>query len=126
MLYHKLLRWKAFFLPKLGWKERLLDFKKGRQSWPNPYNTAMPILMWPVEWLPHRPVIETDTEQDKERGFVFLDTVCAETNKPAEKGVATCCVRCGIHLHPDAANMFSGFDPPQCNRCYWVIKLTVG
>lgn len=125
-LKQKVAKWKAFFSPLPGWKERLLSFRRGNRTWAVPYSEAAPhVIPWPVQWFPHRQIAESDTEEDKNRGFIFTDTVCVDSGLSAEKGVAACCVRCGVHLHPSAANMASGFDPPTCRRCYWVIFLTV-
>lgn len=117
-------KWKAFFFPVKGWKERFKLYQRGTKTWSVPYDANAPkVLPWPVEWFPHRRVIETDAPEDKERGFVFLDTTCVDSGMSAPLGVAACCVRCGVHLHPEAAHMLGGFDPPICSRCYWVIKL---
>lgn len=125
-LKHTLNVWKAFFSPIQGWKARLRLFRRGTKTWAVPYDDKAPHVMpWPVQWFPHRKLIETDEDKDKERGFVFLDSVCVDSGVPIEKGVATSCVRCGVHLHPEKANMSGGFDPPICRRCYWVIFFTV-
>lgn len=57
------------------------------------------------------------------RGFVFLDCVCIDTGKEAPVGVGVLCCRCGVPLHPEAANMMGGFDPPYCSRCRWPLLL---
>ncbi len=65
-------------------------------------------------------------EQDEAlalRGFEFLPCVCIDSGKEAPVGVGVLCVRCGVPLHPEAANMISGFDPPYCSRCRWPLLL---
>lgn len=57
------------------------------------------------------------------RGFEFLPCTCVDTGKEAPVGVGVLCVRCGIPLHPEAAAMVSGFDPPYCSRCRWPLLL---
>jgi hypothetical protein len=113
-------KWKAFLLPRTGWKKRLLLAKSGQTVWEVPYKKDAPkVIPWPVEWIPHRQVNETDDEAAQTRGFVFLDVVCIDSGKAAPVGVGALCARCGVPLHPEAAHMLGGFSPPSCKRCYW-------
>jgi len=57
------------------------------------------------------------------RGFEFLASTCVDSGKDAPVGVGVLCLRCGLPLHPEAANMMGGFDPPFCKRCSWPLLL---
>lgn len=117
-----LTKWIAFFRPKKGWAQRLRAFRAGQTVWPVPYSDQVPKLVpWPIDWIPHRPLNETDSEEDKARGFVFLPCVCVDTGREAKIGDAVLCLRCGVPLHPIAANMVSSVDPPYCRRCSWPV-----
>ena len=119
------LKWVAFFRPLGGWKTRYRQAKMGRNTWEVPGKPFSPkVIPFPVEWLPHRlDLVDGDNSSAHSRGFVFLPGVCVDTGKEVEVGTAVSCCRCGVTLSPEAAHMFSGFDPPYCKRCKWVIKL---
>ena len=119
------IKWKAFFFPRPGWKERLLLAKRGQNTWPVPYKKDAPkVIPWPVDWIPHRPATEADDDAAKARGFVFLDVICVDSGRESPPGVGALCARCGVPLHPSCANMLGGFDPPVCKRCYWIVFTT--
>ncbi len=100
--------------PQEGWEAMYKAQKGGQAVWEVPgHPEADKVVPWPIEWIPHREL----TEEDKKRGFIFLDTVCTVTGQEAKMGVGVCCVRCGAHLHHSAANMAGGFDPPHCDKC---------
>ena len=80
---------------------------------------AMP---FPLQWIPHTQDESQFEAADEARGFRFLDVVCCETGKDAPIGTGVLCLRCAVPLHPEAANMFGGFDPHYCNRCSSVIR----
>lgn len=104
--------WWAWLHPVSGWRLRYRRFKAGQTVWPVPgAPQADPVCPWPVEWIPHR------LDPSDPRGFVFLDSTCAETGVPIRVGVGCRCLRCGIDLHPNVANQVSHFDPPRCRRC---------
>jgi hypothetical protein len=124
-LYMFFYRWLAFFRPVKGWKMRYLQFKAGKNVWEVPDRPTVPkVVPFPVEWVPYRLSTAADPPEVQARGFEFLDVKCAETGQDAAKGTAVSCLRCGIPLHPTAAHMVSGFDPPYCKRCHWPILLT--
>ena len=118
-------KWLAFFRPVLGWRERLLDYLRGQKAWPIPGKPDKPrVVPFPLEWIPHRSELtEEDDEAAHARGFVFLPITCVDSEQESLPGVAVSCCRCGVGLHPNAAHMIGGFDPPYCKRCKWVIKL---
>jgi hypothetical protein len=118
-------KWFAFFRPVSGWKERLINFKSGQTTWEIAGNPELPKLIpFPLEWVPHRlELTDEDDEAAHARGFVFLPGTCVDSGKECEPGVVVSCLRCSVPLHPTAANMFGGFDPPYCHRCKWVLKL---
>ena len=117
-------KWTAFFRPVKGWKERFLDFKRGRTSWPVPGRPECnQVAPWPVEWIPHR-ILKPGEGKDEVQegiGFEFLTITCVDSGKEAGPGVGVSCCRCGVHLHPIASNQYSGMDPARCNRCKWVM-----
>lgn len=118
-------RWWCFFFPVRGWKSRYLSFTRGRKSWPVPRRPDVPhVIPFPVEWIPHR-ILKENEEVNTENpvGFQFLEDVCIDTGKKLPIGVGVLCCRCGIPLHPEAASMFSGFDPPICRRCRFIVRL---
>lgn len=112
-------KWYAFFRPVDGWKERYRAYRAGVNTWPVPGKLDKPyVVPFPVEWIPARlELTEQDGPEAHARGFVLLDTTCVDTGNEAPAGVGVCCLRCGVHLHPIAANMYSTFDPPYCRRC---------
>ena len=118
-------KWIAFFSPMPGWKARYTKFLGGGTTWSVPGKPDKPQLIpFPLPWMPHRlKLTEEDDEAAHTRGFVFLPGVCADTGQRGEIGVIVSCLRCAVPLHPSAAHMYGGFDPPYCNRCKWVIKL---
>lgn len=114
----------SFFNPVPGWKIRFREFQAGRRVWDVPGRPQCPkVIPFPIEWFPHRLSQDEDTEEEKARGFVFLDSLCIDTGKEIKPGVATLCLRCGVPLHPDAAHMMGGFDPPYCRRCRWPLLI---
>lgn len=121
-------KWWAFFFPVDGWKGRYRAFCAGQKTWPVPGHPEAPkVVPFPVEWIPHRlygPGEELDPpDGSPRRGFEFLDeVVCVDTGETVGKGVSVSCLRCGVHLHPSAAGMVGGFDPPKCKRCAPIIK----
>lgn len=115
-------KWSAFFSPVSGWKDRFLEFKSGRRTWAVPGKPDFPeVVPFPVEWVPHTFDEAEFDDKAREIGFKFIDVVCCETGKPAPAGVGVLCLRCGIPLHPTAAGMIGGFDPPVCKRCSWIL-----
>lgn len=119
-------RWSHFFRPRKGWATQLKQFKAGKTAWPMPYREGAPqVVPWPVDWVPHRPAVGTDTPEEQERGFVFLECTCIDSGRHAKVGEATSCLRCGVPLHPVAANMVTSIDPPYCRRCSWVVFFTI-
>ena len=140
-------KWLAFFNPVPGWRKRLLSFKGGQTAWEVPgHPECSKVVPWPVQWIPHRTL--TQEERDSaiqfraravedpafeeqavaaealvSRGFVFLPCTCVDSGKEAPVGEGVCCVRCGVAIHPEYANMLSGFDPPYCARCRWPLLL---
>ena len=120
-------KWIAFFRPIPGWAQRLRLHKAGQTAWDIPGKPDKPkVVPFPVEWIPHRlELTEEDDASTQARGFAFLPAVCVDSGKEAEIGVGVLCCRCGVELHPAAANMIGGFDPPYCRRCKWVIKLVL-
>jgi len=96
-------------------------------TWEVPGKPDRPkVVPFPVPWLPHRlELTEADDDADHARGFVFLPGVCVDSGKDCAVGVVVSCCRCGVSLHPAAAHMIAGFDPPYCSRCRWVIKLVL-
>lgn len=121
------MKWIAFFWPVPGWKRRLQEAKAGRNVWDVPGKPEKSkVVPWPVEWMPHRlELTEEDDETAHTRGFVFLPGVCVDTGLEAKVGEVVSCCRCRVALHPRAAHMIAGFDPPHCKRCRWVIKLVL-
>jgi hypothetical protein len=104
--------------PLEGWEEKYKEQKSGKTVWDVPYDsTANKVVPWPVDWIPHRQLTEEDSDADKAKGFVFVESTCAVTGKELPVGVGVACLRCGKHLHPSAANMAGGFDPPYCDGC---------
>jgi hypothetical protein len=120
-------KWIAFFHPLPGWLLRLREAKAGKNTWEVPGKPDRPkVVPFPVPWLPHRlELTEADDDADHARGFVFLPGVCVDSGKDCAVGVVVSCCRCGVSLHPAAAHMIAGFDPPYCSRCRWVIKLVL-
>lgn len=113
-----LYRWRRFFHPIPGWKLRYRQYKAGQTVWAVPgKEDADPVCPWPVQWIPVR------LDPSLERGFEFLESECSESYRPLPIGVGVCCVRCGIHLHPDRANVVGHFDPPRCSRCAPLVAL---
>ena len=119
------LKWFAFFSPVAGWEDRFRRYKSGQHVWGIPGKPDKPkAIPFPLEWIPHR--LELTSEDDEAahaRGFAFESVTCVDTGQEAGIGVALSCLRCGVPLHPEAAHMFGGFDPPCCNRCRLVVKL---
>jgi hypothetical protein len=73
---------------------------------------------------PQRSTEEKDETPSPHRmGFEFLSSTCSDTGKPLPIGVGVLCCRCGVPLHPEAASMFGGFDPPICRRCKPIVRL---
>jgi hypothetical protein len=118
-------RWLAFFRPVRGWWERYTAFRRGATVWEIPGKPDKPkAVPFPLEWLPHRLALTAeDSEAAHLRGFAFEEVTCVDSGQKCGGGVAVSCLRCSVPLHPDAAHMFGGFDPPYCKRCKWVIKL---
>ena len=118
-------KWIAFLRPLPGWKKRILEFRAKKNVWDVPGKPDKPKLVpFPLEWLPHRlELTDEDDEASHARGFVMLSGTCVDTGQECEPGVVVSCLRCGVPLHPTAANMVGGFDPPYCRRCEWPIKL---
>ena len=143
-------KWLAFFNPVKGWKTRRLQFKGGNTTWEVPgHPECSKVVPWPVQWIPHRQLtaaevaapaaLQARVDEDPanpdlvrdlaaakglaERGFAFVDCTCVDSGKAAGIGIGVLCVRCGVPLHPDSANMISGFDPPHCDRCHWPLLL---
>jgi hypothetical protein len=119
------MKWFAFFLPLPGWLTRLREAKAGRNAWPVPGKPDKPMVVpFPIEWVPHRlELTGEDNDAAHARGFVFHAATCTDSEEEAAVGVAVSCCRCAVSLHPKAAHMIGGFDPPYCRRCRWVIKL---
>ena len=120
-----LMKWWAFFHPADGWENRLRQMKSGNHTWEVPGRPELPKLVpFPLAWIPHRTdLTEEDSEAAHARGFEFLTDTCVDTGLVCEPGVVVSCLRCGVSLHPQAASMYGGFDPPCCNRCRLVVKL---
>ena len=125
LLKNLFLKWRAFFSPVPDWWERYRAFRSGTNQWEVPGKPDRPkVVPFPVQWIPHRLVLsEADSEAAWARGFEFEEAICADTGKPCGVGLVVACLRCGVPLHPEAAHMFGGFDPPYCKRCKWVIRL---
>ena len=119
-------KWWAFFSPVAGWKLRYRQYKAGKTVWDVPGKPeANKLVPWPLEWVPHRMTQENDLEADQQRGFLFLPATCAETGQEAAVGEAVRCLRCGVDLHPKAANQLNSLTPPVCPRCTWLVRLVL-
>jgi len=102
--------------PLPGWEERYKGFKAGRTVWPSPTPGTPDLIPWPAEWL----CITTEGlvgEESLARGFDFIPIVCQRTEKETPEGEGVRCLRCGVNLHPSAANLVSSFSPPYCDLC---------
>lgn len=116
-------KWLAFFRPVPDWRKRYRQFLSGQRTWEIPGKPEKSkCVPYPLQWIPHTFDESQFDEADAERGFKFLDAVCCDTGRASPIGVGVLCLRCGVPLHPEAANMYAGFDPPYCKRCHFVIR----
>jgi hypothetical protein len=118
-------KWHAFFFPVVNWKFRYGLFRGGKKIWKVPENPSKPVLMpFPLQWVPHS-LNEEDftTKAQHKSGFALIEVRCTDTGVRVAAGEGVSCLRCGVPLHPLAANAFSPMDPPVCKRCSWIILL---
>lgn len=111
-------RWRAFFHPVAGWRQRYNEYRAGRTVWPGPVH---PLVPWPLEWFPHR-FTNLETEQDKANGFAFETVICTDSGQVANPGQAVSCLRCGVPLHHGMSGALNSVDPVKCRRCTWVLR----
>ena len=117
-------KWKRWFRPIPGWKQRYKAFLGGKNVWDVPGRPDVPkVVPFPVEWIPHR-FEGLQSEEEVKRGFALESVTCVDTGDYAPVGVGVLCIRCGVPLHEKAAGMTNGFDPPKCKRCAPVIAIT--
>lgn len=114
LMWWKVRRW--FRLPRLGWKQLVRQYLRGRRVWEVPGKLDVPKLLgFPLEWVPHE-------MSDSASGFDLVAIVCTDSGVEVPPGVAVCCARCGVSLHPDCANMKAMMDVPACKRCRWLVS----
>lgn len=114
-------KWIAFFFPVPGWKKRFRLYRAGSKMWEAPKPGFPPVGPFPVEWIPHSLEDSLFSEAERGMGFHMTDSVCTDTGVLLPKGIGVRCCRCGVDLHPDAADMIGDHDIPKCRRCAWVL-----
>lgn len=113
-VWRRIVKW--FRFPRFGWKQLVRQYVRGRRVWEVPGKLGVPKLLgFPLEWVPHE-------ISDSPSGFDLVAVVCWDSGVPAPPGVAVCCARCGVSLHPDCANMKAMMDVPSCRSCRWLVN----
>lgn len=116
-----LLRWWMFFFPVHAWRERYEKFLRGQRTWAIESHPHLhPTIPFPVEWVPVR--WEESPITGKEV-FTMCTSTSLESGNPLPIGEGVRCLRCGIELHEREAHMYGSYDPPQCSRCYRLLKI---
>jgi hypothetical protein len=119
-------KWLAFLFPSKGWKQKVIDFRQGKKAWGiEGKPECNPVIPFPLDWVPHTLELKhPEKEEDQKRGFDFLEVTCIDTGLEAKGGIALCCARCGVSIHPDSVG-HAGFDVPACRRCRVLVHMAV-